>query len=64
MTATSPQDISNDKKVFTKSFIISYKIERNKYCKKLRLLKVYICTVYMKKKKIKTRHFAALQHRD
>ena len=47
----SPQDISNDKKVFTKSFIITYKIERNKYCKKLRLLKVYICTAHIKKKK-------------
>ena len=52
------------KKVFTKLLIITYKIERNKYCKKLRLLKVYICAVYIKKKKIKTRHFAASQHRD
>ena len=32
------------KKVFTKLFIITYKIERNKYCKKLRLLKVYMFT--------------------
>ena len=41
---TSPQDISNDKKVFTKLFTITYRIERNEYCKKLRLLKVYMST--------------------